>query len=309
MQAAELSELAITRAETDRALEDMIAVRRRVNPRARPTVENLRHNLASSTEGLTYLVARLGDEPVGCGFVEGSGANLARADIAVVRERRGLGIGSALLAEESEHARHLGKDSLQFEVQESDDRSRTFLERRGYVRIGGEQAVSLVLDSEPPTVVPPGGVSVVSLGERPDVVEAMYTVYVEAEGDVPGSVGGRTYEAWRALEVDRPSRSPDLSFVALAGDDVVGYAMLDVLGSDGHHGFTAVRRAWRRRGVATALKHAQIAAATRAGLERLVTSSEERNLPMRRLNERLGYGPDGERSTVVLRGALVSLQL
>jgi len=38
------------------------------------------------------------------------------------------------------------------------------------------------------------------------------------------------------------------------------------------------------------------------GLKRLVTGSEERNLPMRTLNEKLRYRPDPELSIVVMRG-------
>ena len=130
----------------------------------------------------------------------------------------------------------------------------------------------------------------------------MYEVYVECDEDVPGSSGPMTLAGWRALDIDRPTRSPDLAFVAFDGDELVGYAVADLFGDEGHHGFTAVKRAWRRRGVATALKRAQIAAATELGLKRLVTGSEERNLPMRTLNAKLGYRPDPELSVVVLRG-------
>jgi GNAT superfamily N-acetyltransferase len=62
----------------------------------------------------------------------------------------------------------------------------------------------------------------------------------------------------------------------------------------------------RRQGVATALKAAQIEAARRAGFSRLLTSNEERNLPMRRLNQKLGYRADPARSTVVMRGPLTA---
>jgi hypothetical protein len=40
------------------------------------------------------------------------------------------------------------------------------------------------------------------------------------------------------------------------------------------------------------------------GLVRLITGSEERNLPMRSLNAKLGYRPDLEWSTIVMRGPL-----
>ena len=302
MERPELSQLAIAPAETDVDLEALIAVRKIVTPRARPTVANLRHALESSTEGLTFVVARLGDEPVACGFVEGPAANFAPADVAVVPDRRNMGIGSAVLAYVSERAWALGKEVLQLQVKQSDESSRAFLERRGFQKVGGEEAVSLRLDAPQPPSVPPDGIRILSRRERPDVVEAMYEVYVECDQDVPGSSGPLTLEGWRALDIDRPSRSPDLAFVALDGDEVVGYAVADIFGDEGHHGFTAVKRAWRRRGIATALKRAQIAAATDLGLKRLATGSEERNLPMRRLNAKLGYRPDPELSVVVLRG-------
>jgi RimJ/RimL family protein N-acetyltransferase len=79
---------------------------------------------------------------------------------------------------------------------------------------------------------------------------------------------------------------------------------LHAFGERAHHGLTAVKRAWRRRG-AIALKRAEISAAKEAGFRLLVTGSEERNLPMRRLNEKLGFRPAPELSTLVLRGPLV----
>jgi GNAT superfamily N-acetyltransferase len=108
MQQFELSQLAVTRAETDADLEAMIHVRGLVTPEAHPTVENVRFN-HESNESLLYLVARLGNEPVGCGFVEPWGP-FAAGDIAVVPARRRRGIGGAMLAEIARRARELGKD-------------------------------------------------------------------------------------------------------------------------------------------------------------------------------------------------------
>jgi GNAT superfamily N-acetyltransferase len=52
---------------------------------------------------------------------------------------------------------------------------------------------------------------------------------------------------------------------------------------------TGVRRAFRGRGIASALKRAEIAWAKQAGYETLETNNEVRNEPIRRLNERHGY--------------------
>jgi GNAT superfamily N-acetyltransferase len=109
------------------------------------------------------------------------------------------------------------------------------------------------------------------------------------------------------VDIDRPNCLPELCFIALAGDEVIGYAILQDSGDRAFHGLTVTRRDWRRMGVATALKHAEIAAAKRAGYQRLLTESEERNEPMRRLNEKLGFVPAPEWSTVVIRGPLAIL--
>ena len=143
---------------------------------------------------------------------------------------------------------------------------------------------------------------IVTRVDEPDLLDEMYAVGVQADEDIPGSEGVQTFEQWRAHEIDRPTRRPELCFIALAGDEVVGYAALQVFGDEAHHGLTATRRDWRRRGVASALKRAEIAAAKRAGFRRLLTESEERNEPMRRLNEKLGYVPAPEWSMVVMQG-------
>jgi mycothiol synthase len=304
MQQAELSQLAIAPAETDADLEAMIHVRSLVTPEARPKVANLRFNLESNPD-LAYLVARLAAEPVACGFVEPTQL-YARGDIAVVPVHRRRGIGTAMLKELSRHAREFGKHSIAGEVKESDHESRAYLERRGFVPIGGEKAVVLELgDLEPAAIDPPSGIRIASRVDEPDRLEAMYAVAVQADEDIPGSTGVQTFEQWRAHEIDHPCRRPDLCFLALAGDEVVGYAALQAYGDEAFHGLTTTRRDWRRRGVASALKRAEIAAAKRAGFQRLLTESEERNEPMRRLNEKLGFVPAPEWSTIVMRGPLL----
>jgi len=210
-----------------------------------------------------------------------------------------------MLAELSRRARGFGKESIQGEVKESDVESRGFLERRGFEQVGAEKALVLELDGlEPADVDPPPGVRIVSRAEEPDRLEGMHAVAVQADEDIPGTTGVQTFEEWRAQEIDRPSKLPELCFIALAGEEVVGYAALHAFGDKAFHALTATRRDWRRRGVASALKRAEIAAAKKAGFERLFTESEERNEPMRRLNEKLGFVPAPECSTTVMRGPL-----
>ena len=112
-------------------------------------------------------------------------------------------------------------------------------------------------------------------------------------------------DRWRAAYLEGPSALPGGCFVALADGEAVGIAgltALDARPGTAEHLLTGVRRAWRGRGIATALKRAQIEWARSAGLERLVTTNDETNVPMRGINARLGYEP--RPGAIVVRGPL-----
>ena len=300
--------LDIRPASTDADLELLIDVRRRVDPGVHPQLANLRHFLATTTVG-AYFLARLDGDAVGCGFVGGApGGERERAvdaAVEVVPERRRQGVGSALLAAATAHARAHGLTRLRVEAKEDDAESLAWVERRGFHKVGRERAVVLDLRSaDGASGALPAGVEIVSWAERDDLWHGMHEVALEAVPDIPGEEEfAPTFDEWLAFET-RPSRRRELCFAAVADGRVVGYAAIDVFGPKAFHGLTAVRPAWRRRGVATALKRAQIAAAAAAGFATLETESEERNLPMRTLNERLGYRPAP--GTIVFEGELLA---
>ena len=98
---------------------------------------------------------------------------------------------------------------------------------------------------------------------------------------------------------------PEATFVAIAGDEVVGYAKFSLTAArpkTASHDLTAVKRTWRGRGVARALKATQIGWAKANGYEELRTQNDERNEPIRRLNAEFGYTPAIGR--IFLRGPL-----
>jgi mycothiol synthase len=306
--------LVVTHARTDAELEQLANVRRGVDPDANPSLESLRHRL-DHFPGATFLLALLGGAPAGCGFAApspGQDTPYISADMSVLPDARRRGIGTALYDAASEHARSLNKTGLTVEAKEDDSESLGWLERRGFVEV--ERQKALVLDlTDVPHEEPelPAGVRIVSEAGHSELERGMYEVGLEAGRDIPGLDGTSepTFEEWRLTEVDRPSRRKDLSLVALAGDEVVGYASLHVFGdpTTAHHSLTAVARSWRGKGIATALKRAQINAARLAGIKRLMTESEERNAPMRRVNEKLGYTPIP--GMVVLQGPLAGNSL
>jgi mycothiol synthase len=302
------SEPAVVGVRSDDDLAAMVDVRRRAEPhRPPPLLENLRHNLAGNSE-LTYLVASMAGSPVGCGFVDVSVSALARAHVLVVPDSRRHGVGTALLAAVAEHAKAARRAEVEGSIRADDESAIAYFARRGFEEVGAEQALALDLATAS-TAAPqlPEDIRIVSRAEHSDVVRELYDVACEAEPDIPGADAMRSFELWRAGEIDRPTVRPEFTFIALEGNEVVGYAVLDTLGEETWHRLTGVRRAWRRRGIGTALKQAQIRAAKEAGLLRLVTSNEERNVPMRRINAMLGYRPEPSLSTIVMRGPVSSL--
>ena len=113
-----------------------------------------------------------------------------------------------------------------------------------------------------------------------------------AGGDEAMAAGG--IDEFRARDVDREAIARWGFVIAreATGGRVVGYASLALApGSTtvAWHDMTAVVSTWRGRGLATAMKRATIAAAIDHGLEALVSSNDEDNLPMQAINARLGY--------------------
>jgi GNAT superfamily N-acetyltransferase len=217
--------------------------------------------------------------------------------VTVLAEHRRHGVGSALYQVVSKWAAELGLDTMETWVEEDDAESIAFAQRRGFAEIerNGRMVLDLAAVGEL-SVEAPAGIEIVTWAERPDVEYGLYEVACEANRDVPGSEQERMepFGDWLAHEMRGSGDLPEATFVALAGDEVVGYAKFSLTAARplvAAHDLTGVKRAWRGRGIAGALKRAQIAWAKREGYERLETANEMRNEPIRRLNARLGYRP------------------
>ncbi len=227
----------------------------------------------------------------------------------VLPEYRRRGAGTGLYEAISGWARERGLDTIQTIVADDDAESLAFAQRRGFAEESREKGVSLDLTRiEPPTVEPPEGVEITTWAERPELARGMYEVLLEAAPDIPGSEDEVTepFEHWLAHDMQAgPGDRPEATFIALAGDEVIGYAKFSLTAAQpttAHHDLTGVKRAWRGRGVARALKATQIAWAKANGYEELRTRNDERNAPIRHLNEEFGYRPTVGR--IYLKGPL-----
>ncbi|MGH3060725.1 MAG: GNAT family N-acetyltransferase, partial [Gaiellaceae bacterium] len=187
-----------------------------------------------------------------------------------------------------------GLEAVEGHVAEDDAESLAWAGRRGFAEVSRDSWLALDLRPlEPPPADPPAGVDIVTLAARPELLRGVYEVAGEAYPDIPGHEGEmESFDDWVALDMSGPNDDPEGIFVALAGADVVGYSKFHLPQARpgvAVHDITGVRRAWRGRGIAGALKRAQIAWAKERGYERLETWNETRNTPIRKLNERLGY--------------------
>lgn len=287
-----------------------VEVHNRVSPTTVSTQEVVAYR--DALEEAAHLLAIGGDRPVGAALaVLEPGQRLrgaALAWIGVPAEERGRGVGSALLQETSAWAGSAGLEALEGHILDDDDESLAWAARRGFAEIGRESWLALDLsDLRPPDASLPEGVEVVALASRPELAVGVYDVACEAYPDIPGNEEDEMepYEDWLAHDMSGPNDDPEGIFVALARGEVVGYSKFHLPQARpgvAVHDVTGVKRAWRGRGVAGALKRVQIAWAKERGFERLETWNEERNAPIRKLNERLGYRPASGR--ILLRGPL-----
>lgn len=92
--------------------------------------------------------------------------------------------------------------------------------------------------------------------------------------------------------LDMPYVLPDAYFIARDGDDYVGVSdvsLFEAVPGGLTQGFTGVKRDYRRRGLATALKISAIAYAQAHGYQLMQSFNKPEQAAIRALNEKLGF--------------------
>jgi len=229
--------------------------------------------------------------------------------VTVLAPHRRRGAGTALYRDISAWCSERGLDTFEARMEADDEASLELVLQHGFTEVGRDtrMVLDLTATDAPPHEAPPG-IEIVTWAERPALARGMYDVAVDAYPDVPGSGDDEMepFEDWLAHDMQGSADRPEATFVAIAGREVVGYSKLFLTAAQpttASHDMTGVKRAWRGRGVAGALKRSSIAWAKAHGYERLVTSNELRNEPIRRLNTRLGYREAP--GQVIVRGPLL----
>jgi mycothiol synthase len=275
--------------ETDADLEAYVAAANAAVPDDIPwNAQKLRERRERDPRR-SYLLAEVDGEPVAVGFAAPSD-NADRGFVAprVLPAARRSGIGSALLVRLADHLEQLGFASAGAHVDGNDEGSLAFARRFGFEE-ADRQVEQVRTLGEEPRAEPPPGVTFVSVAERPELLREAYPLGVAGWADMATAEAVTiSLEDWLADE----ATFPEGSFVALADGEIVGYSGLCRIADDrtlAEDGLTVVRSDWRRRGLATALKRAELAWAAANGIREIVTWTQRGNDGMRVANERLGY--------------------
>jgi mycothiol synthase len=292
--------IVVRTAETDAELEAWRRVRIAVLPYERAaSVDEMRR---TQTADRLMLLAELDGEVVGSAV--GGKSDLAGSGFVaprVLEPARRRGVGTALLRALADHVHGLGYTQAGADV--DDPGSLAFAERFGFREVDRQVEQVRVVLHEEPDPVPPEGVEIIRVADRPDLWTAAYeTVGAQAFEDMavdqPLDV---SLEQWETEWLG----PPEAMFLALAAGEVVGCAGLHPdpdVAERAENALTAVRRDWRGRGVASALKRATLAWAAANGIGEVYTWTQRGNDDMRRLNEHLGYVTRSE--SISVRAAL-----
>ncbi|MEU4569520.1 GNAT family N-acetyltransferase [Micromonospora sp. NPDC023956] len=243
--------------------------------------------LLAEADGAVVGVARTGL------LHESAEPGLGYANVNVLPPRRGRGVGTILLEAAERRLRAIGARAAHAMV--TDEPGVAFAERHGYRRGRGRTRLGLDLTAGvPPVPPPPSGVRITTAEILVRDPRPLYEADLEVSRDEPGDVGmdAIRYPDWRVTYWDRPDLDRTLTTVATCDGAVVAFTFALTDGSTRYQsGMTGVRRAYRGRGLARAVKHAALCRAAEAGYTIALTSNDAGNAAMLAVNDRLGYAP------------------
>ena len=276
--------LTLRTATADADLEQWRQVRLAVVPGER--ADSVAEMRAADSPSRLLLLAEEDGVLAGSGVADDS--SLAGGFVAprVLPAARRRGVGGALLRALAQHCQDRGHTTVA--ALADDEGSAVFARRFGFTEVNREVEMLRTIGDEPPPVIP-DGVQIVTVADRPELWEQAYhRVHATLADTAHASVPQVTLEEWHRDWI----QTPEAAFAALAGGEVIGVASLLFDPDDpsrAETGYTAVRREWRGRGVADALKRSTLAWAAGHGIAEVYTWTQQGNARMRAVNERLGY--------------------
>jgi len=224
--------------------------------------------------------------------------------INVVPEHQKQGIGSALYEHLMVELQPFDPITVRSRARQDYEQSVRFLAQRGFVEVmrtwesrlevqrfdfSGYEGCVERLEAQ--------GIRLVPLSEllgNPDCQRELYEMEKELGKDVPhvDAYTPISFEVYVKRFLQSPDFFPEAWYIALDGDRYAGMSALwksQASPQELYTGLTGVRREYRRRGIALALKLKTIAYAKAQGYRVIKTWNESNNRPMLSINEQLGY--------------------
>ncbi|WP_309570833.1 GNAT family N-acetyltransferase [Deinococcus sp.] len=304
----------VIRETTDADIPAMARIMGEVNPAHPWTPEALAHEiefLQAHPLGLhlaQWIVEEAGQPVATAAILQFAGMyheDRYHAEVMVLPASGRRGIGTRLADVLDAHLRRRGAREVLAGAYENHPHALAFLTRRGFTEaMRFWDNVLDLRDFDLPVWAEqeqlPDGVRVLTYPQLeaelgPDAaLDAYYEGFREAREDVPrtGDVTALTVEDFRK-RFENPSVFPQGVLLAVTGaGEVVAVSELWRAQDNPQRldtGLTGTRRAWRRRGLALALKLAAIRVAQAADVTEIWTGNATTNAPMLAINERLGF--------------------
>lgn len=295
----------------------MAAVRNASQPDWPTSAEEMAHQDAQRDPKLyhTQIVAEQGGQIVGLGGIGHDDFSFEEwrywGGLNVHPQARGQGIGTAIYDELLRQMQERGARELRTGLSDKpqDAAGLAFLEKRGWQRAWerfeselNTKNIDLHAFDSLMQQVEAGGVQLLSLAELasdPERNRKLWELDWLLFQDVPlGTVlTKKELEQWAKEELDDPQLQTEFSFVAVdphANDPLtgnyVGYSTLGLSpGGFYYIGMTGMRREYRGRGIAKALKVAAMRALDAVGGGLIRTFNDAPNVAMIKMNQELGF--------------------
>ncbi|MFC7219367.1 GNAT family N-acetyltransferase [Streptomyces polyrhachis] len=217
----------------------------------------------------------------------------AYANPQVHPERRGRGVGGALLAAAERHVGAVGAVRVHSWVLDEEG-PRAFAEHRGYTSSRASHILRLDLAEAPLPRLPelPAGTGLRTLGSLRAEPRPLFALESEAVLDEPGDVVTDTldFDTWFADTFVHGGIDQELSTVVVVDGIPAAHSYVETDGRDrlASRG-TGTGRAHRGRGLAKLAKTDSLGRARAAGYTAAFTGNDDTNAPMLAINRGLGY--------------------
>jgi GNAT superfamily N-acetyltransferase len=216
---------------------------------------------------------------------------------------RGQGVGEMIVTHLVKWATEQQASVLSSIVMDWIDGSLPFVQKRGFTVDAHVFELELDVKQFDPAKyegfieqVGASDIQFVTLADLPgeESEQKLYELCVETSKDNPGQYGSLPpFAQWRNEFFPEGASRNDWVFIVMEGDTFVGVTQLYSTETEGviYTNYTGVRKEYRGRGIAKALKLRSIREAMKEGAHTMTTDSEATNVPMQSVNRSLGYRP------------------